>query len=52
MVQIHSPRPFFLESANYITRKSEGAPGPKPSIAFLIFVGCERSSFFEFIALQ
>jgi hypothetical protein len=55
MVQIHSPRPFFLESTIYIARelhknpKSAWSETKRPC---LISVGRQRSLCFEFFALQ
>jgi hypothetical protein len=55
MVQIHSPRPLFLESTLYITReRHENAKSvwSKTKRSCLNSVGRERSLFFEFMALQ
>jgi hypothetical protein len=55
VVQIHSPRPLFLESMIYITReRHENAKSvwSKTRRSCLNAVGHERSLFFEFTALQ
>jgi hypothetical protein len=55
MVQIHSPRPLFLESTICVTGKSRENPksaGYETKHLGLIPVGRKRSLFFEFIALQ
>jgi hypothetical protein len=55
VVQIHSPRPLFLESMIYVTpERHENAESAwsETKRCFLTVVGRERSLFFEFIALR
>ncbi len=55
MVQIHSPRPIFLESTIYTTlERPENAKSAwlETKHSCLMPVGRERSLFFELIALQ
>jgi hypothetical protein len=55
VVQIHSPRPLFLESTICVTGKSRENPKSawyEAKHLCLMPVGRKRSLFFEFIALQ
>jgi hypothetical protein len=55
VVQIHSPRPLFLESTICVTGKSRENPKSawyETKHLCLMPAGCKRSLLFEFIALQ